>query len=364
MQSNSNKLVIASAGSGKTTYLVEEALSHPDRRIAILTYTNNNINEIKKKFYKKNGGIPRHVDVVTWYTFLLHECTRPYQRSVYSKRRVRAIYYPEGRSAKGAPYSNTERYYFRQGDEIYADKISRFVIDCEKNTNYLVTKRLANIYDDLLIDEFQDLSGYDLDLMEVFLRAGISMLIVGDPRQCTYTTNNSARNNQYRGMGILKLAHKWEKDNLCRIENLARSYRCNQIICDYSDNLWSGMEKTVSHNNNTTDHDGIFVVSNDKVHDYINRYSPVLLRYDRRTETYGYPALNFGNAKGLEFDRVLILPHGPIRKYIQSGDINNVKGSLEKFYVAITRAKQSVAFLYNGQHGSGYIEWSPEIMMK
>ncbi|MCX5886325.1 MAG: UvrD-helicase domain-containing protein [Proteobacteria bacterium] len=359
MQSESNKLIIASAGSGKTTYLVEEALSHSDRKTAILTYTNNNINEIKKKFCEKNGGISRGVDVATWYTFLLHECARPYQRSVYLKRRVKTIHYPEGRSAKGTPYSETERYYFRHGDEIYADKISRFVIDCEENSNGLVTKRLANIYDEVLIDEFQDLSGYDLDLLEVFLRAGIRMVIVGDPRQCTYTTNNSAKNSQYRCMGILKLAHKWEKDNLCQIENLARSYRCNQIICDYADSLWPGMEKTVSHNNNATKHDGIFVVSTGNVHDYVNSFSPVLLRYDRRAETYGYHALNFGNAKGLEFDRVLIIPHGPIRKYLQSGDVNDVKGSLEKFYVAVTRAKQSVAFLYDGQCGSRYIKWYP-----
>jgi len=50
MQSNSNSIVIASAGSGKTTFLVDEALSRPSKSIAILTYTNNNIAEIKKKF--------------------------------------------------------------------------------------------------------------------------------------------------------------------------------------------------------------------------------------------------------------------------------------------------------------------------
>ena len=357
MQSKSNKLIIASAGSGKTTYLVEDALSHADRKTAIITYTNNNINEIKKKFLKKNGRIPRSVDVVSWYTFLLHECVRPYQRSVYLKRRVKTIHYPEGRSAKGAPYSDTEHYYFRHGDEIYADKISRFVIDCERNSNGLVTKRLANIYDEILIDEFQDLSGYDLDLLEVFLRAGIRMVIVGDPRQCTYTTNNSAKNSQYRAMGILKLAKKWKEDNLCQIENLARSYRCNQIICDYADSLWPSLARTISHNNNVTEHDGIFVVSTGKVHEYVSRFSPILLRYDRSAKTYGNQALNFGNAKGLEFDRVLIIPHGPIKKYLQSGDVNDVKGSIEKFYVALTRAKQSVAFLYDGQCGSQYIKY-------
>jgi DNA helicase-2/ATP-dependent DNA helicase PcrA len=353
-------MVIASAGSGKTTFLVDKALSRPDKKIAILTYTNNNINEIKKKFYKKHGGIPKGVDVATWFSFLLHECARPYQQSVYRKQRVKTIHFPKGRSPYWMNYSDTERYYFRDGDEIYSDKISRFVIDCEMNSNRLVTKRLADIYDEIFIDEFQDLSGYDLDLLEVFLQSIIRIVIVGDPRQCTYTTNNSARNSRYRGMGILDLAHKWKASNLCQIKNHAKSYRCNQKICDFADMLWPDMEKTVSHNSTTTGHDGIFVMSKNNVHEYIKRFSPALLQYDRRTtETYGYPALNFGNAKDLEFDRVLIIPHGPIKNYLKSGDVNDVSRSLEKFYVAVTRAKHSVAFLYDGECSIGCTEWQP-----
>ena len=75
--------------------------------------------------------------------------------------------------------------------------------------------------------------------------------------------------------------------------------------------------------------------------------------------TYDYPALNFGDAKGLEFDRVLIIPHGPIKKYLKSGDVNNVKGSLSKFYVAVTRARYSVAFLYDEECSVGCTEWQP-----
>ena len=119
------------------------------------------------------------------------------------------------------------------------------------------------------------------------------------------------------------------------------------------------MEKTVSYNSITTDHDGIFVVSENNVHEYVSRFSPVLLRYDRTAETYDYHALNFGNAKGLEFNRVLILPHGPIKKYLKSGDVNDVKGSLSKFYVAVTRAKHSVAFLYDRECSVGCTEWQP-----
>jgi DNA helicase-2/ATP-dependent DNA helicase PcrA len=359
MQSNNNKIVVASAGSGKTTFLVKEALSKPDKKIAILTYTNNNINEIKKKFYEKHGGIPKGIDVMTWFSFMLHEC-RPYQRSVYQKRRVKKVCFTEGRSPYWEKHSDIEKYYFKDYDEIYADKISRFIIDCETNSKGLVTNRLADIYDEIFIDEFQDLSGWDLDLLEVLLKARIRIVIVGDPRQCTYRTNNAAKNSQYHGIRILDLFCKWEKNNLCKIENYAISHRCNQKICNFADMLWPNMKKTKSLNNITTEHDGVFVVYEDDIRKYVKYYKPTLLRYNINTkETYGCPVLNFGDAKGLEFDRVLIIPHGPIRKYLQSGDVNAVSGSLEKFYVAVTRAKHSVAFVYEGECCVSCTEWRP-----
>ena len=91
MPSERSRVVIAAAGSGKTTFLVEESLSRPDYRTAILTYTNNNVNAIKAKLYEKFGGIPGNIDVMGWCGFLLRECARPYQKFVYPQKRIRTI---------------------------------------------------------------------------------------------------------------------------------------------------------------------------------------------------------------------------------------------------------------------------------
>lgn len=359
MQSSPSKVIIASAGSGKTTFLVEEALSNPDKRIAVVTYTNNNLEVIKRTFCEKHGVTPARVDVRTWFGFLLHECSRPYQRSVYSRMRVKAIHFSKGRSARFARYADTKRYYFRNDDEVYSDKISRFVIDCEEHSGGRMTRRLREMYDAIYVDELQDLAGYDLEVLEAFMRAGISMVLVGDPRQTTYTTNQSAKNSQYRDIGFLKKVREWQTGGLCTVETHARSFRCNQKICDFADRLWPEMEKTVSCNSTATEHDGIFVVSTPRLQTYVDLFSPVLLRYDRRSETYGYPALNFGEAKGMTFDRVLVLPHGPIRKYLSTGALKDIAGSLRKFYVAVTRARYSVAFLYDGEYWGECVKWQP-----
>ena len=80
-----NNLTIAAAGSGKTTYLVNEALGKKDGRILITTYTEANEAEIRKKIVTKVGCIPENIIVKTWFSFLLQHGVRPYQGGVYQK---------------------------------------------------------------------------------------------------------------------------------------------------------------------------------------------------------------------------------------------------------------------------------------
>lgn len=359
MQSKHSKAIVAAAGSGKTTHLVNEVLAAPNRRVAVVTYTNNNYSVIHSTFARQNGVTPSRVEVCTWFAFLLHECARPYQRSTYSDERLRAIVFPKGRSAPYVPYTDTRGYYTVGGDAIYADKLSRFVIDCEKHTRGLVTTRLRALYGAIFIDELQDLAGYDLDLLEVFMRAGIVMQLVGDPRQSTYATNNAAKNSRFRKEGLLEKIREWEAAGLCQVERHARSFRCNQAICDFADGLWPNWPATRSLNSEVTGHDGVFRVHTSHLRTYINEFAPVVLRYNSRTDDQGCSALNFGAAKGMTFNRVLVLPHGPIEKYLRTADPDDVAGSVNKFYVAVTRARYSVAFLYDGKCGAQCVEWKP-----
>jgi len=52
---NNNKLIIAAAGSGKTTYLVKQVLKVKEANVLITTYTEANEEEIRKKFFKKRA---------------------------------------------------------------------------------------------------------------------------------------------------------------------------------------------------------------------------------------------------------------------------------------------------------------------
>lgn len=58
MKPLNNEIIIAAAGSGKSTQLVEKALHYNNKQILITTFTIDNTKEIEKKFFKKIGYIP------------------------------------------------------------------------------------------------------------------------------------------------------------------------------------------------------------------------------------------------------------------------------------------------------------------
>jgi DNA helicase-2/ATP-dependent DNA helicase PcrA len=346
MQLN-DKIIIASAGSGKTTMIVDEAIKNKDK-ILILTYTRDNLSEIKEKFIRLNDVVPANVIIKTWFSFLLNDCARPYQNFLYDKR-IKTIQFVQSMSTRGTSMSDVENYYFNKAGMIYSDKIGGFVCKCNEISEGLVINRLEEIYDYIYIDEVQDLAGYDLELLKLLVDSEISVKLVGDIRQVTYSTNNAGKNRQYRDVNIINFFEKIsEKQNVDLVyKNI--SHRCNQKICNLADSLYPDLPDTSSLNEELTEHDGIYIIKKENVEDYVEKFSPQILRYDKRTKLFKDKAMNFGQAKGLSFDRVLILPNGPIQKFLKTGNIKKVKKSRAKFYVALTRARYSVAFLYSGE---------------
>ena len=67
--------------------------------------------------------------------------------------------------------------------------------------------------------------------------------------------------------------------------------------------------------------------------------------------------LNFGESKGMSFNRVLIYPHGPLLKYLKSGKLEDAGKELAKLYVAVTRARQSVAFVVPSKPADYIVPW-------
>ena len=352
---NNNKLIIAAAGSGKTRTLIKEALKIADENVLITTFTEANEAEIKKKIIKKTGGyIPQNITVQTWYSFLLQHGVRPYQSTMHDDLWDKKIgfFLISGTSAM---YTNEStdfyKHYFTKNLKIYSDKISKFIVKCNEKINGDIIKRISNIYPNIFIDEVQDLAGYDLEILKLLFSSQSNILLVGDPRQGTYSTHNSRKNKKF---GRSQIIHFFENDkinNNLDIDDtsLATNYRSNQIICVFSNKLYSGEKPTNSGQTKTTNHDGIVLVKKEDVDDYLTKYKNCMqLRWNLRKKVNNkYSVMNFGESKGLDFDRVLIYPTDPIENWIKDNNTELAPISRCKFYVAVTRAIYSVGIICN-----------------
>jgi DNA helicase-2/ATP-dependent DNA helicase PcrA len=265
------------------------------------------------------------------------------------KQRIDGIHWIEGRSVPYIPENKTSAHYFLEGSRIYSDKIAKFICECDKRSGGAIMRRLQARYSNLIIDEIQDMAGYDLDLLELILKSAIPVTFVGDHRQATFATNNAAKNKAFAGPAIIKKFEQWKKAELVTIDYECHTHRCNQIIADLGDSFFPHEPKTVSKNTVVTGHDGVFLVANDDVEAYMLAFAPKVLRFSAKTKCDPYDAMNFGEAKGLTFNRVLIYPHGKASSWIASGSLSHVEKTVAKMYVGVTRARYSVAFVFDGK---------------
>jgi ATP-dependent DNA helicase UvrD/PcrA len=343
MPSPSNRAVIAAAGSGKTEYIIGRALEVPtSQRVLITTYTRYNCDQIFGRIQTANGCTPPHVCVQGWFSFLINQAARPYQSSVTGEIDfVKALNLKANRP-QGIARANWRNYYFDPNGDFRPEGVSEFACQANEATGGRVIRRLEALYDEIYIDEFQDLAGYDLEFLDLLFASKIRVTAVGDPRQHTYRTNRSRKNKQYKGHTMLDWLER--RAGTCEIEHRTESWRCNQAICDWADALYPELPKTTSRNQARTGHDEVVLLAQDDVPVYREKFNPTILRWNRKTNTLGLPAMNIGVSKGSTFDRVLIFPTKPMLQYIKSGDPDAL-AAREHLYVAVTRARHSVAFV-------------------
>lgn len=345
MPLDSNRAVLAAAGSRKTEEVIEAALAIDQGRVLITTYTNENRRQIISRIEQKVGHLPDNIDVLGWFSFLIRECAKPYQRALTEEPLVIQGLNFKGRRSRFAKKSDVHRFFLDRSHDLYRDGVSDFVCVLNEATDGAVVQRLQRIYSHIFIDEVQDLVGYDLDFLDLLFAAHVGVTLVGDPRQHTLSTNVGPRNKKYRGAGL----SDWlaQRVDVCAVEPRTESYRCNQAICNFADAIYPDMPATISVGVQPTGHDGVFTIHPHEVAEYIAEYEPIVLRNSKVANTLGLPALNIGVAKGSTYDRVLIFPTGPMRTYLQTRDPTALKAP-ERLYVAVTRARFSVAFVVPG----------------
>ena len=339
---DNNVVILAAAGSRKTEHIVNSALGVTNGQVLITTYINENQRQIINRIEQKNGFVPANITVMGWFTFLIRHCAKPYQRAI-----TNAPFLISGLNFKGSRnryvLKSDVAYFIDRNGEIYRDGVSDFVTMLNNKTGGAVISRLERVFTHVFVDEVQDLVGYDLEVLDLLFASRITLMLVGDPRQHTLATNIGPKNKKYRGVRLMEWFE--ERSSNCMVEERTDSYRCNQSICDFADAIFPNLPPTKSVGVTQTNHDGIFQICITDIEKYLATYDSVkLLRYDKTSDTKGLEAINIGVSKGSTYDRVMIFPTKPMLQYLVARDSNKLKAP-EKLYVAVTRARFSVAFV-------------------
>ena len=197
----------------------------------------------------------------------------------------------------------------------------------------------------------------------MLLDSSVDIRMVGDIRQSVLATNpRSSKNAQYSYAGSIKWARKRQAKGLLEIVESVTTWRCHPVVAKFSDSIFDpswGFPETRSKNGTVTDHDGVFLVSTKDVTEYVRHYRPQCLRHSISSgKAFDLDYLNFKVAKGMTFKRVLIVPTAPIAKFIASRAYLEAN-SASSFYVAVTRAEQSVAIVLDKAGSSSLPFWNP-----
>jgi DNA helicase-2/ATP-dependent DNA helicase PcrA len=357
-----SEIVLAVAGSRKTQSIIDECVrAGKERRILILTYTKANQDEIGRRL-DGSLGLQANVEVMGWFSFLITHIVRPFLPFVFPGQRVQGFDF-DSKYQRYESAQSFKRYFNGLGQvrRVHLAHLARLIIGASSGT---AIARLGRLYDQIYIDEVQDLCGWDLEVLDSFLRGGIALKMVGDVRQAILSTNPEERKHkQFKFMPVWRWFKQQELHGLLEITTRNVTWRCRQEVADFADGLFDkswAFGSTISNNARSTPHDGMFAVWESDVAAYVETYRPLFLRDGAGTARgKPYSFLNIGVSKGLSSEHVAIWPTKAVRDYLGSGKALT-EAQASSLYVAVTRAEQSVGFVVPDGHINSLERWEAQ----
>lgn len=355
-----NTAIMAAAGGRKTQYIVDCCSVHDGRRRLVITFATTGQEILRSRLRQacQPADVP---EVIGWYSFLISHIVKPYLPDLFPDRRVAGLHFITGQDP--TRYKRGVHQYIDGDDLVYSSRLGKLAFDVAKASRGAAVSRLEGIYDEIYVDEVQDLTGNDLEILELLLQSGMKITLVGDARQSIFQTSRSdTKYAKYKSLNKIEWFRLMAQNGLCDIVYRSETWRCNQVIIDFADTIIPndlGFPATTSHQVDVTGHDGLFAVSWYDAPHYIDTFTPLCLRDEINSKVVAdTPAVNFGLAKGVTVDRVLIYPTSPMIDFINRGTPLKSE-SAAKLYVAATRAQYSVAFVMPDPSACKLPQWTP-----
>lgn len=319
-------LMLAVAGSGKTTHLINKL--NLEQRFLIVTYTRNNHEHLRHSVLKRFGFFPENIKILKYFPFLYSFCYKPFCGLDKKARGICFKMPPEqSRFQRGQ-----DAFYKTEAGRLYSNRMAHF---CREHCVDDIKERLDKYYDHFFIDEVQDIAGHDFNLLLSIIPDRCDTLFVGDFFQHTYDTSKDGNVNINLYNDYMKFLNKWKVAGVSvDTDTLARTHRCNEEICSFVKTLGIAIESTgevqghvyVLENQEDVDE----VVSNDRI--------PKL--FFENSSRYRCASMNWGASKGIDnFVDVCVVLNQKSQGFFEKGKLADLPPmSKNKLYVASTRA--------------------------
>lgn len=327
------RLILAVAGSGKTTYILNKLSL--EKRSLVVTYTLSNYQNLREGILSKFGYFPDNIRLYTYFSFLYAFCFRPF---LYLKINTKGITFKQ--NPNRFERQGNKRFFCDNNGRLYSNRIAKFievqgVLD---DVNLRISKYFENFY----IDEVQDLAGHDFNFLKSIAKANIEMVFVGDFYQHTYDTSrdgnvNNALFDDYERYktGFVNMGFTVDT------ESLKMSFRCSPTICRFIKEK-IGIEITSSRKDETKK----IIVDTEELADEIYLNKNIVKLFYKENYKYGCSSKNWGECKGENKyqDVCVVLNRTTLVNF--EDNLNKLPPQTKnKLYVACSRASNNLYFV-------------------
>lgn len=328
------RVIFAVAGSGKTTYIVNSI--DLEKRTIIITYTVENIQNIKNSIIMRFGYFPKSIELLSYFSFLYSFCYRPILSQKFKDNGITFSSNPNKYERQSSP-----KYFLDKTKRLYSNRIAKLIT----NENELTTckKRLARYFDAVLIDEVQDFASHDFKLIIALMETNCSILCVGDFYQHTFDTSQdgSAGKNLHQDFNKYKL-HFTKKGVIDNSSLLSHSHRCSPTICKFiRDNL---NIEIYSHRIDSTE---IIIIDSQQEANSIFKNNEIIKLFYQDSSKYNCFSKNWAKSKGEDmYIDVCVVLNPTTEKLFKKNKLHELKPRTKnKLYVACSRAKGKLYFV-------------------
>lgn len=346
------KMYLAVAGAGKTYQICHNL--DKEKRNLILSYTNENILNIKKELIDQFNDIPSKTIVQTYDSFLLEYFIWPYykmiQEDLFQKIFKREKILSFNKTVFNAnrlwenEKTNFKKYFIENKEGNYIlknNQISTLVLtDTLKFSNgkslfEMGMARINKFYDCLFIDEFQDYRQDKYKLMVKIMQNVANGTMYGDYYQHSVAGQQNSGVPFKKDTTYKKFVNEMKKNGFeVDDKSLLKTRRCSENVCKFIReklNIEIYSEDCMMRTGNIS-----YAMQNEQIKAALSKDNIKVLSLNNEKK---WNSISFGLSKGNTYENILVVVPD---KYLK--DENNGILSIDdiitknKIYVGLTRA--------------------------